>query len=145
MAGLIAFFVAALFVTQQTPRPQSLQGSTPSASSPDDEVEYVCPMDKDVRSKTPGKCSRCGMTLVLGIPDPHEYPVHITPKPKVLKPGQDIQLTMSVEDPDTQKQVSEFTEVHEKLYHFFLVSQDLTYFRHVHPEIQPDATFSSSV
>ena len=39
-------------------------------------------MDKDVRSKVPGKCPRCGMTLVAGIPDPHEFPVRITTAPK---------------------------------------------------------------
>jgi hypothetical protein len=102
-------------------------------------------MDKDIRAKAPGKCPRCGMTLVPGIPDPHEYPVHITTKPKVLKSGQDIQLTMSIEDPDTLKPVHEFLEVHEKLYHFFLVSQDLSFFRHVHPEKQPNDTFQLGV
>ena len=29
---------------------------------------FVCPMDPEVRSKGPGKCPRCGMTLVPGIP-----------------------------------------------------------------------------
>ncbi len=27
------------------------------------QIVYVCPMDKDVKSKTPGKCPKCGMTL----------------------------------------------------------------------------------
>jgi hypothetical protein len=141
MVRLVAFLISSLFLTQVTPKVQI--AVDPNANS--DDVEFICPMDKDIRTKAPGKCPRCGMTLVAGLPDPHEYPVHITPKPKVLKPGQDIQLTMSVEDPDTQKQVSEFTEVHEKLYHFFLVSQDLSYFRHVHPEKQPDGSFQLGV
>jgi len=33
-------------------------------------IEFTCPMDRDVRSKTPGKCPRCGMTLVANLPDP---------------------------------------------------------------------------
>ena len=27
-------------------------------------VIYQCPMDKDVKMKSPGKCPKCGMTLV---------------------------------------------------------------------------------
>ena len=30
-------------------------------------LDYVCPMDPDVRSDKPGVCPRCGMTLKLGI------------------------------------------------------------------------------
>lgn len=156
MVRFVAFLIPALFLTQQTstPSPQSVpagvsaEGSVIAPIDPtatDDDVEYVCPMDKDVRSKTPGKCPICGMTLVPGIPDPHEYPVRITTKPKVLKPGQDTMLTMSIEDPTAGKPVHDFQEVHEKLYHFFLVSQDLSFFRHVHPQIQPDATFKLGV
>ena len=40
-------------------------------------LDYVCPMDPDVRSATPGVCPRCGMKLVMGIPDPEEYPLHL--------------------------------------------------------------------
>jgi hypothetical protein len=151
MVRLVAFLISTLFLTQQTPAPTASAGAEGSVVAPidptatDDDVEYVCPMDKDVRSKTPGKCPICGMTLVPGIPDPHEYPVHISTNPKVLKPGQETMLTMSMEDPDTGKPVHEFLEVHEKLYHFFLVSQDLTFFRHVHPEKQPNDTFKLPV
>lgn len=98
-------------------------------------------MDPDVRSKTPGKCPRCGMTLVPGIPDPHEYPVHITTKPRVLKADENIHFTFRIEDPKTGKQVRDFQEVHTKLYHLFLVSQDLKFFVHTHPELQPDGSF----
>jgi len=142
MVRLVAFLISSVFLSQVTPKVQTNVTVDPNAA---DEVEFVCPMDKDVRSNAPGKCPRCGMTLVAGIPDPHEYPVHITPKPKVLKPDQDTLLTMSIEDPLTMKQVHDFTEVHEKLYHFFLVSQDLSFFRHVHPEIQPDGSFQLGV
>ena len=104
---------------------------------PDDpDVEFVCPMDKDVRSKVPGKCPRCGMTLVAGIPDAHEFPVHITTAPKILKPGEETLLTFRVEDPSTGKTVHDFTIMHEKLFHQFLISQDMQFFQHVHPIMQ---------
>ena len=37
-------------------------------------VDFICPMDPDVRSKGPGKCPRCGMRLEAGLPEPIEYP-----------------------------------------------------------------------
>ena len=102
-------------------------------------------MDKDVRSKTPGKCPRCGMTLVAGIPDPHEFPVRITTAPKILKPGEETLLTFRVEDPATAKTVNDFQIMHERLFHLFLISQDLQFFQHVHPIKEADGTFNLDV
>ena len=113
---------------------------------PDDpEVEFICPMDKDVRSKTPGKCPRCGMTLVAGIPDAHEFPVNITTAPRFIKPGEETLLTFRVEDPAAGKPVRDFQIVHEKLYHLFVISQDLNFFQHVHPIPESDGTFNLDV
>src|ERR1700727_963235 len=113
---------------------------------PDDpEIEFVCPMDKEVRSKVPGKCPRCGMTLVAGIPDAHEFPVRITTAPKILKPGEETLLTFHIEDPDTGKTVHDFEIMHEKLFHQFLISQDMQFFEHVHPKMQADGSFDLGV
>jgi hypothetical protein len=124
---------------------QAATNPNPPITSEDDDVEYICPMDKNVRSKTPGKCPICGMTLVLGIPDAHEYPVRISTKPKMIKPGEDTLLNFKIEEPDNGKTVQDFEVMHEKLYHLFLVSQDMRFFRHIHPEKQPDGTFNLDV
>src|SRR5260370_34252870 len=50
------------------------QVAAPPAQAP---LDYYCPMDLDVRSATPGKCPRCGMTLRLGIPEPVQYPLEL--------------------------------------------------------------------
>ncbi|MBZ5605127.1 MAG: hypothetical protein LAO79_22750 [Acidobacteriia bacterium] len=102
-------------------------------------------MDKDYRAKEPGKCPICGMTLVLGIPDAHEYPVHITSKPAPIKAGQDSLLSFRIEDPTSGKTVQDFTVMHEKLYHFFVVSQDMQFFQHTHPVKKVDGTFDLGV
>jgi hypothetical protein len=102
-------------------------------------------MDKDVRSKVPGKCPRCGMTLVAGIPDPHEFPVRITTAPKILKPGEESLLTFRVQDPSTGKTVRDFEIMHERLFHLFLISQDMQFFQHVHPVMRADGSFNLDV
>ncbi len=121
--------------------PISANATTTTPPAAADEVEWVCPMDKDVRLNHPGKCPRCGMTLVAGIPDEREYKVELTTQPRVLKPNEDIKLHFDVQDPDSSKTVQDFEIMHEKLYHLFLVSQDMQFFRHVHPVKQPDGTF----
>ncbi len=54
-------------------------------------LDYVCPMDPDVRSDKPGKCPRCGMELKVGIPDTSEYGMELI-APANLRPGQTGEL-----------------------------------------------------
>jgi Heavy metal binding domain len=112
-----------------------------AAASSQSAVEYVCPMDRDIRSKTPGVCPRCGMKLVPGIAELREYPVTVNTVPRALKPGEKTHLTFQVGDPETHKLVRDFEIVHEKLYHLFVISQDLQFFVHEHPQLQPDGSF----
>jgi hypothetical protein len=102
---------------------------------------YVCPMDPDVRSSKEGVCSRCGMKLVAGLPDPVEYPLELTITPHKLAPGQKATLDFAVKDPWKGRPVTNFTIVHEKLFHMFVVSQDLQFFVHDHPVFHPDGNF----
>ena len=98
-------------------------------------------MDPDVRSKTPGVCPRCGMKLVANIPQPVEYPLQLAVTPRAVRPGSPAHMVFRIADPKTGKPVTRFNVVHEKLFHLFLVSQDLTYFAHEHPASQSDGAF----
>ena len=104
-------------------------------------IEFSCPMDPEIRSTQPGKCSKCGMKLVAGIHEQVEYPLHLQVTPKQIPAGRELQLAFHVADPKTGKPVTKFEVVHEKLFHLFIVSQNLEYFAHVHPEPHPDGTF----
>ena len=88
--------------------------------------DFTCPMDPDVHLKGPGKCPRCGMTLEARIIEPVEYPTTFT--------FHAPQLTIDVKDPKTRKPVTDFEMVHERPMHMFVVSSDLSYFGHIHPE-----------
>jgi hypothetical protein len=103
--------------------------------------EYVCPMDPEVRSAKAGRCPRCGMSLVAGLPEPAEYPVELRVNPAAPRPGERVQLSFAVRHPKTGKRVREFEEVHERLHHLFIVSQDLSFFRHEHPQLGRDGVF----
>ena len=112
---LFGLFLAALLCAQQA-------------------IEFTCPMDRDVRSKTPGQCPRCGMTLVANLPEPVEYPVELRVDPPQIPSARPIALEFRIADPRTGAPVKQFEIVHEKLFHLFIVSQDLQYFAHVHPD-----------
>lgn len=116
--------------------------SVKPAAEPDEKpVEFVCPMDPDVRAKGPAKCPRCGMALVPGIPEFVEYPVRMQTAPRVVKPATPAQLIFEVLDPKSGKRVNRFEMMHERLFHLFLVSRDLQYFAHEHPTLEPDSKF----
>jgi Heavy metal binding domain len=74
----------------------AVQAAAPKLST---DLAYVCPMDRDIRSNEPGKCSRCGMELVAGIPDQTEYHLDLTVTPTPAKPGDRVRLTFEVFDP----------------------------------------------
>jgi len=50
-----------------------------------------------------------------------------------------------VRDPRTGAAVRSFTLLHERLLHLFVVSHDLSFFTHVHPEIERDGTFEQTI
>ena len=128
---LAAFIVAAPRLRPQAPKPAD------SEPAPQD---WVCPMDPDYRSSSPGFCPRCGMKLVTGIPDRVELPLELTHTPAVLRPGQNATLRLRVMQP-SGRPVLRFSVVHEKLMHVFLVSESLEYFAHLHPTFEEDGCF----
>ena len=94
-------------------------------------------MDPDVHLDKPGKCPRCGMTLVLKVPDRVEYGFEVEVRPPVLHPGDEASLALRPIDPEG-KPVTRYEVVHEKLIHLFVVSEDLEFFAHIHPTLDGD-------
>ncbi len=101
-----------------------------AAQTPD----FTCPMDPDVRAKGPGKCPRCGMKLEARIADFSVWPVRFAFSPPSIPAGQPLAIAISVADPKTGKPAAAFETIHEKFMHLFLVSSDLNYFSHEHPD-----------
>src|SRR5882757_6223043 len=127
-----------LCAVAQTTATEDKQPAAPAVQGP---LDYVCPMDKDVRSDKPGFCPRCHMKLVLGIPDDSEFGLDLKIFPPGFHAGDKVQITFRISDPKTGNTVDHFEIVHDKFFHMFLVSQDLQYFLHDHPVPQPDGTF----
>jgi hypothetical protein len=81
------------------------------------------------------------MRLEAGLPDPVEYRVELATSPARPTAGRTTMLSFDVLDPRSGKPVVVFNEIHEKLFHLFVVSEDRTFFAHEHPERRPDGSF----
>jgi hypothetical protein len=106
----------------------------------------MCPMHPDYTLDVQGNCPRCGMALVRSAPfDVRDYRLDFITVPAVVKPGQKTTLRFKIFHPGTGEQIKKFEVVHERQYHLFVISQDMEYFEHIHPEQQPDGTWSIDV
>ncbi len=102
---------------------------------------FICPMDKDVKSPSAGKCPRCGMKLLANLPAPIEYLLDLRVTPRAPTPGKTAMIEFRVRHPETGQLVREFEVMHERLIHAFLISADLQDFAHEHPKPRPDGSF----
>src|SRR6476619_3477874 len=95
---------------------------------------FWCPMHPDIRSAVAGRCPLCKMELVP-IPPPRvgEYrmDVAVTPGPGGRGASK---LRLTIRDPATNRPLSSFATIHERLLHLFIIDRQLESFRHVHPE-----------
>ena len=115
--------------------------ASPSSGTP--ATLYYCPMHPDVTSAAPDKCMRCGMTLVAGDPyDLREYLLDVETTPRAPRPSQPVRLRFTVRHPSTRAVIDKFALVHEKPYHLFVISQDMEFYDHIHPEQQSDGAYA---
>jgi hypothetical protein len=104
---------------------------------------FICPMHPNEVKAAPGTCSICGMTLVAGDPmATADYALTITTEPRAPKAGQKTKFRIAVRHPLTNEPVKEFAEVHDRLFHFFIVSRDMKEFFHEHPALEKDGSFT---
>jgi hypothetical protein len=122
------------------------QAPVPPARVSQDDQAYMCPMHPDVVADTAGTCPRCRMQLVLGRPyDMRNYRVELRTTPAIVRPGEKTRLEIGVFHPGTGERILAFTEVHQKRFHLFVISQDMTFFEHVHPEQDDEGTWMIEV
>ena len=107
---------------------------------------FVCPMHSDVREVSPGICPRCGMRLVpVAAEAPGRYILETETIPAALNAAKRGRLKLRVRHPASGDLVRQFIDVHEKLFHLFVVSHDLQHFEHIHPTLAADGSFEIDV
>jgi hypothetical protein len=157
LSGVVAFAIATLVGAPSQPHAQATQEplptlgtpadrSTAPASTPVDNLELItgwfCPMHPAHTSHEAGKCPICGMALIPGDPyDTADYVLDVTTSPAAVASGMPFTMIFKVRHPGTGDAVKSYEVVHDKRYHLFVISQDLTVFQHLHPELQADGSW----
>ena len=104
---------------------------------------YTCPMHLEIRASAPGKCPKCDMPLVAANPAiSEEFNLRMETAPAMPKAGEKVRLRFLINDPRTGQQVKQFQVMHDKLFHLFVISQDMKRFQHIHPQFESDGSFS---
>ncbi len=85
------------------------------------------------------------MRLRAGIAEPVEYLLDLHVTPGAPRPVTTASLEFLVRNPWNRLPVTRFRNVHEKLFHLFVVSQDLQFFSHEHPVLRQGGKFAASV
>src|SRR5579863_9172576 len=135
--------IVALLVAAATSAIAFFQSAALQAPEPETETAWVCPMHADYTMDVAGKCPRCGMDLVRAAPfDVRDYQLDFRTVPALVKPGQKTTMRFQIFHPGSGEPIKKFEVVHEKQYHLFVISQDMEYFQHIHPEEQPDGTWT---
>ena len=112
---------------------------------------FVCPMHPEIGANSAGTCPVCGMALVPNKKPRPANQLHDAEYTMALsatqngseakpQPGIPTRLTLSLHRADNRI-VSDFAVVHTKKLHLIVASRDLSFFDHVHPQLQADGSF----
>ena len=108
----------------------------------DANAAYACPMHPEVTGKMGDKCPKCGMALEPAKADAGKaYKMAFTASPATLEAGKAGTLSLQPEIVGMTNTPVPLDLHHEKKIHLIVVSKDLAWFDHVHPEYQADGSY----
>jgi len=95
----------------------------------EDAAVYTCPMHPEITGKKGDKCSKCGMDL-----EPQKqtnstghFEMQLQNRDEKFRAGIPSRLSFT-------GATAGLEETHEKMFHLIIVSDDLAWFHHIHPE-----------
>lgn len=135
------FFIAALlaslfFIACRGGHSDHQQTAVPAGTA----VMYQCPMDceKGKLYDQPGSCPVCKMDLTaVAAPQssgPQTFKVTLITEPAAIAAGKPVKLTFTPGIAEKPGEAVPLDVVHEKKMHLIMVSDDLSWFDHQHPE-----------
>lgn len=113
------------------------------------EHTYACPMHPEVTGKKGDMCPKCGMKLEhndnAGKSNGKTYVMNFKAVPGSVEAGKAALLSFT---PGVKNSGSELVPLelhHEKKIHLIVVSKDLSYFEHIHPDYQASGSYDIAV
>jgi len=110
---------------------------------------YACPMHPEVTGKEGDTCPKCGMKLEhndnAGKQNAETYYIEFKTSPEKLEAGKEAILSFIPKMKDKETALIPLDIEHTKKIHLIVVSEDLSYFEHIHPEYQADGSYQIKV
>lgn len=105
---------------------------------------FACPMHPEVTGKEGDTCPKCGMKLEHNdnAGAPSNVSMQFTATPTSPKVGEDVTLSMTPKIKDKPTEQVPLDVEHTKKIHLIVVSDDLSWFDHIHPELNADGSYS---
>lgn len=108
------------------------------------EHNFACPMHPEVTGHEGEKCPKCGMelTAVQGGTTKGNFAMQFTSVPQVIDAGKPTTLSLKPVNKDNANAAVPLELQHEKKIHLIVVSEDLSWFNHIHPEYTADGSYT---
>lgn len=110
---------------------------------------YACPMHPEVTGKEGDMCPKCGMKLKhndnAGKSNGKTYLMNFKATPATIEAGKAAMLSFT---PGVRGKAGELVPLdlhHERKIHLIVVSRDLSYFEHIHPDYQASGSYDITV
>ena len=105
---------------------------------------FACPMHPEVTGKEGDKCSKCGMALVHNDEAmvKGNFTMQFTSSPQTIEAGKPATLAFTPKNKDNESAAVPLDVEHEKKIHLIIVSEDLSWFDHIHPDFQADGSYT---
>ncbi len=137
-----SFFVACNTGTGDTKKDVADSANTAAAHSSDH--IYACPMHPEVTGKEVDTCPKCGMKLEHNdnAGAPSNVAMQFSTDPATINANQEVTLSLTPKMKDNANEQVPLDIEHTKKIHLIVVNEDLSWFDHIHPELNADGTYT---
>ena len=110
---------------------------------------YACPMHPEVTGKEGDMCPKCGMKLEhndnAGKSNGKAYVMNFKAVPGSIEAGKAAVLSFTPGVKASEGELVPLDLHHERKIHLIVVSKDLSYFEHIHPDYQASGSYDIAV
>jgi hypothetical protein len=138
LTGLLTTAIIALSSCSNTQKPEKGTAMDSTTQQHSGEHVYACPMHPEVTGKEGDECSKCGMPLEhndnAGKGNGNTYKMKFESRPSPVEAGRTSILSLTPQIAGRENEPVPLDIEHGKKIHFIMVSDDLSWFDHQHPE-----------